>query len=86
MYFGKVDVLAAVQFLNGFQFAIGAAFGFDRERRLREQVVKARGWRWFAALHPYEEMIRRGMPPERVIDELLVIEIEVLRGQAERAT
>ena len=82
MYFGKVDVEAAVQFLNGFRVAVGAMCGFDRGRELREQVIKGRGWPW-SAQHPSREMVRRGMSPEAVIDELLVIELEVVRRQAE---
>ena len=84
MYFGEVDVEAAVQFLNGFQVAVGALCGFDRGRELREQVVRGRGWRW-SAMHPSHEMLRRGMKPEAVIDELLVIEIEVVRRQSEES-
>jgi hypothetical protein len=83
MYFGKVEVEAAVQFLNGFQVAVGAMCGFDRGRALREQVLRGRGWPWSAA-HPFHEMLRRGMTPEAVIDELLVIEIEVVRRQCEQ--
>jgi hypothetical protein len=82
MYFGKVGVEAAVQFLNGFQVAVGAICGFEREGQLREQVIKGRGWPW-SAMHPSREMVRRGMSPEAVIDELLVIEIEVIRRQAQ---
>ena len=71
MYFGKVDVDAAVQSLNGFQVAVGALCGYDEGRVLREQVVKGRGWPWWA-MHPSKEMAdvrhRRHEAPAQMIE------------------
>jgi hypothetical protein len=80
MYFGKLDVEAAIQFLNGCQLAVDVLFA--PAPTLPEQVVKARGWQW-SARHPSQEMRGRGMSPEAIIDGLLAIEIEVLRRLAE---
>jgi hypothetical protein len=85
MCFGKVDVEAALHFLTGFEVALGPLYGFDQVRELREQVGRERGWSW-TANHPSRAMVRRGMSAESVIDELLVIEIEVVRRLAQALT
>jgi hypothetical protein len=79
MYFGEVDVGAAMHFLNGVGLAIFVWLGEDHE--IRNQVIAARGWHR-NAMHPSGEMIERGLTPAQVIDEMLVIEIETIRRLA----
>jgi len=75
MYCGRLEVEAAVQFLNGFQIGACAALGVDRDLSIREAVTTKRGWRW-SAVHPARQMIARGLSDEEVIAELAAIEID----------
>jgi len=76
MYFGGIDVEAAMHFLNGAGLAVMCLIGEYRESR--DQVITARGWQ-LSAMHPSREMTERGMTPDLVIVEMLAIEIETLR-------
>ncbi len=80
MYFGAVDVEAAIHFLNGVRLAV-AAFAGDNLTIWR-QVIAERGW-GAGAMHPSRPMLDRGFSPARVIDEMLVIEIETVRRLAQ---
>lgn len=83
MYFGAVAVEPAVHWLNGFQAAVYSLLGVrDPHLDVRQAVVESRGWE-FLARHPSSEMSERGLTPGEVIDELLSIEVEILRRLAE---
>ncbi len=79
MYFGEVDVDAAMHYLNGLGLAI--MVWLEEDRQIRNQVTAARGWHP-TAMHPSREMIECGLTPAQVIDEMLVIEIETIRRLA----
>jgi len=76
MYFGAVDVEAAMHFLNGVGLAVKALLGDNIE--IRRQVLITRGWD-ANAMHPSQQMIDRGLTPADAVDEMLVIEIETIR-------
>jgi hypothetical protein len=81
MYFGSIDfkgVKAAAFWLHGYTVAIRLAFSLVADFTLEEEVWKSHGWERIG-MHPYEQMARRGVPPEAAIDELLMMEIEWLK-------
>lgn len=85
MYIGKVDVDLTIAWLHGLQAGL-AIYGYD-ERGLfvREKVLNRRGWEC-NAWHCSAQMMKRGMTPEAIIDETLIIEIEVWKYVAEQCS
>lgn len=85
MYLGRTDVEWAFHFLNGFQSAVWVIFGVSRDCYSAEweQVVEGHGWEWLP-VHPYHQMVERGMSPQEVIEELVTMEIELLQRVASR--
>ena len=64
-------------YLNGFRGA-GAACGVEAPRKLRQQVIEARGWK-FSAAGPAPQMKQKGLTDEAIMDELIDIEIALLQ-------
>jgi len=64
-------------FLTGFRAAC-VACGLDVPRKLKQQVLERRGWK-FSASGPAPQMRDKGMKDEAIMDELIRIEIEQLR-------
>lgn len=83
MFFGAVAVEPAVHWLHGFETAAMSLLGIrDPHLEVRQAVLESRGWE-FTARHPSSDMIERGLSPGEIIDELLSIEVEILRRLAE---
>jgi hypothetical protein len=83
MYFGTADVNLAVQFLAGFHAALYHAL-FVESRHAKDQVIRDRGWQLPRATGPgiEHQMLSAGLSPEQVINELVAIEIEVIKRSA----
>lgn len=64
-------------FLTGFRAAC-ASCGLDVPRKLKQQVLERRGWKYTAS-GPTLQMRDKGMKDEAIMDELIRIEIEQLR-------
>jgi len=79
MYFGTIDVQAAVEFLSGLGLAVDVLMGGINFVRI--DVFAERGW-GRNSMHPSVVMAERGMSPAAIIDELLVAEIETIRRLA----
>ncbi len=73
MYIQPVDLVAAENFLTGFQIGC-AACGLEVPHETREGVTIERGWPWYAA-RPIKEMREQGLTEEQIIDELFAMEI-----------
>ena len=82
MYVHPCDVGHIVAWLNGVR-AYEIFFGDPLSRvhwlELRRRAIEARGWS-DEARGCWVEMQERGLSPEQVIDELLLIEIAVLQS------
>jgi hypothetical protein len=80
MYLGKADIQAAIFFLQGFGCALQSAFGLNFGQ-IQRQVIVDRGWDLPKATGPgiEHQMIQRGKTPAEVIEELVAIQIDVLR-------
>lgn len=77
MYIYPVDVANTVSFFSGFEAAL-RAFGIRRDAGTWWKVQEARGWKQ-APVGPVPQMEERGLTVRQIIDELIDIEIEVLR-------
>lgn len=64
-------------FLTGFRAAC-VACGLDVPRKLKQQVLERRGWK-FSASGPLPQMRDKGMKDDAIMDELIKIEIDQLR-------
>lgn len=68
-------------FFNGFavslRFALGFGGGSLRERELRHHAAQARGWT--IDRHPHQQMMERGLSPDKVLSELALLEVEFMR-------
>ena len=73
-----LEVGSLENYLNGFRGAC-AACGHEVQRRLRAQVLERRGWK-NAAAGPVPQMKAKGFTEEGMMDELIEIEIELLRS------
>lgn len=79
MYVQPVDLRTVQSFLTGFQFGCHACgFPIDHEAWLK--ALEARGWNR-DAIGPVPQMERKGMSEAEIIDELVEIEILMLRKQ-----
>lgn len=77
MFLFPLSVASLENYLNGFR-AASAACGIEVPRKLRQQVLESRGWK-FAGAGPVPQMKERGLTEEAMLEELLEIEIEQLR-------
>jgi hypothetical protein len=77
MFLCPLTAAAMENYLNGFRGACSAC-GLEVPRKLRQQVVEKRGWK-FSAAGPAGQMRDKGMDDEAIIDELAAIEIELLQ-------
>lgn len=82
MYYGFRTAEATQRFLDGFRTAC-RILGLEVNIDLRRAVAEARGWDLPTAglASPMRE---RGLSEERIVDELLVIEIDALKRLAAR--
>src|SRR5436305_12608024 len=78
MYFGEVDPDAAMHFLNGLDLSIAAWCNGDDILKTKRNVVEERGWS-MNSMGIDRQAAARGRSAAQIIDELLVIEIELLR-------
>jgi hypothetical protein len=76
-----LEVSALENYLNGFRGACSAS-GHEIPRKLRALVVERRGWKHSAA-GPALQMKAKDMTDEAMMDELIEIEIELLRALAQ---
>lgn len=76
LFIGNEDPERAELWLSGFAWAILPSPS-DEQRRLREKVLKARGWR-VTATSSWRQMLERNLSPAEIIAELVEIEIEFL--------
>ena len=74
MYTGRVDIDLTLAYLHGFEAGL-RLYDNNQPGKLRSKVTEERGWQ-VNALHPSSQMRERGMTPEAIVDEILVIEIE----------
>jgi hypothetical protein len=82
MYLGSLRSDLAVAWLNGFRGSerfISKEISDDRWHDIRKQAVESRGLTW-SARHPSDELRERGFSEREIIDELLLIEIAVLKA------
>src|SRR5262249_53466026 len=89
MYFGRVDPTAPPDFLMGFSVAAQVALGMDGNVFPSQgELFFERGWKWRAlgVQCVIYQMRRRGMSDEAIVDELIAVEIEMLRRACERVT
>lgn len=78
MYIHPKDVPNTRSFLAG--VAAGASTcGIRRDWDVYRKVLKARGWNAESPIGPEQEMEERGADSQQIMDELITIEIEVLR-------
>jgi hypothetical protein len=78
-FFGQPDILAAASFLSGFRTALCVAL--DLQWDIADVVAMERGWtpHHGPGVGIVRQMQAKGMSPEQVIGELVVIETEVLK-------
>jgi hypothetical protein len=76
MFVFPLDLPSFENFLNGFR-AAASACGCEIPRKLRQEVLTARGWK-FAAAGPAPQMKAKGMADDAIMNELLEIEIDLL--------
>lgn len=76
MFVFPLDIPSLENFLNGFR-AAASACGYEIPRKLRQEVLTARGWK-FAAAGAAPQMKAKGMADEAVMNELIDIEIDLL--------
>src|SRR5262245_16180737 len=77
MFLYPLTLPSLENYLNGFRGAC-AACGFEANRKLRQQVIEKRGWK-FSAAGPAGQMKEKGMTEAAMMSELIAIEIELLQ-------
>ncbi|QEH35579.1 hypothetical protein OJF2_41320 [Aquisphaera giovannonii] len=82
MYVHPVDVKAVQNFLIGFEVGCHAC-GFEIDREFWWAAQEARGWDR-RSVGPIPQMEAKGMSEAEIMDELVEIEILMLREQEER--
>ncbi len=82
MYIGRVDVSLTIAWLYGFQTGL-LIDAPDNLTDLRDKVLLKRKWK-VTNVSASVQMRERGMTPEAIIDELIVIEIEVWKRVAKQ--
>lgn len=82
MYVDPVDVRTVQGFLNGFEFGCHAC-GYPIDRACWLTALEARGWDR-DAIGPVPQMERKGMSEAEIIDELVEIEILIIRQMERR--
>jgi hypothetical protein len=82
MYVHPVTVQAIEAFLNGFKTGCHA-LGFEIDRELWWAAQEARGWKR-RSVGPVPQMKAKGLREEEIMDELIEIEIDMLRAQGTR--
>ncbi|HVJ82069.1 MAG TPA: hypothetical protein VNC50_13455 [Planctomycetia bacterium] len=75
MYFSPLTPEYAAAWLHGVQIACEAA-GIERSPALEEEAARARGIE-FDAAGPIPKLKALGHPPEKIIDELIALQIDV---------
>ncbi|MFO0203802.1 MAG: hypothetical protein ACK528_11805 [Alphaproteobacteria bacterium] len=82
MYVGHVSIETVEAFMTGFR--IGRhGMGLENDRELQWATEAARGWEQSAA-GPVLQMKSQGLSDNEIMDELIEIEIDVLRELAKR--
>lgn len=85
MYVYPLTVDTMKNFLNGFVCAYSACDNLQWPRDIRRRVEERRGWRK-TPTGPIQQMQANGMTDEQIMDEMIAIEVDVLReGQQARA-
>jgi len=77
LYIGDDDPRKASIFLMGFKCGMGMRL--DKDYEIQETVFARRGWRFSATGVLSSQMTERGMSNIEMIDELVSIEIEMLK-------
>jgi hypothetical protein len=77
MFIFPLTLASLENYLSGFRGAC-AACGFEVNRKLRQQVIERHGWK-FSAAGPASQMKEKGMSEEAIMDELIAIEMELLK-------
>ena len=77
MYIHSVDVANTQSFLAGFTMAVHV-FGIRPDHNIHWNVQESRGWKQ-SPDGPVPQMRGKGMSDRQIIDELIDIEIEILR-------
>ena len=77
MWMGRITVEAACGFNGGIACAC-AAFGMNQTIQLRDQATRNRGW-VFTSTGGVNMMEAKGLTEAQIVDELLLIEIEMLK-------
>ncbi len=75
MYAGRIDVDLTAAWLHGFEAGLSMSTD-DGLNAFRQKVLYKRKWK-ITNVSPSVEMRERGMTPEAIVDELVIIEIEV---------
>lgn len=78
MYIHPEDVPNVRSFLAGVVEGLRSC-GIRWETDVYQTVIDARGWNPDSPIGPEHEMEKRGMSTRQIIDELITIEIEILR-------
>jgi len=77
--FFPADYSGISGFLGGIQALQRALFGVAYNETLTTNLLKERGWDTPNSLAPWPEMKDRGLDIHAMIEEVLTIEIEILR-------
>lgn len=87
MYFRPVDLEALLNFLAGFNVSVSLLGNLDwPDYQAHREAYRKRNWEYTAggARKAAEEMRKRGMTEENILDEVLLLEIEAWRWMLER--
>ena len=80
LFVGDHDPERIELWLSGFAVAVQLNGDIaDERRQLREQVMKARGWK-VTATSSWRQMLETNLTPAEIIEEMVAIEIQVLTG------
>lgn len=79
MYVGSFEIEPLFYWLAGFMVAVWTTT-YKNHFEIYKQIIDQRGWNFPPAngRYIYHEMVERGMTAEKVIEELVAIEIDVL--------
>ena len=85
MYMGRARPGEAVAFLMGVAASTQTALGVSTQGEPRWQVWKDRGWDQGGARGPVAHMQQDGLTDDKIVDELIAMEIEVWKRAAANA-
>ncbi len=83
MYFDPISPVAVIYWLGGLRTGCWL-FGLNWSLEHRRKTLLRRGLEFGAAWED-DQLVRRGLTPEEVVDELLAIEIEMWQSQRNRS-